>query len=103
MTLSPINLCLLGVIALFGIGLYGLLISRNLIKIVILLQILVKAAILALVSAGSAIGQVNLSQSLGITVIVADTVIAVIGMALAMQARRLVGTLDVRDLSSMKG
>ena len=103
MTLSPITLCLLGVIALFGIGLYGLLISRNLIKIVIMLQILVKAAILALVSAGSAAGRINLGQSIGITVIVADTVIAVIGMALAMQARRLVGTLDVRDLSSMKG
>ena len=103
MTLSPFNICLLGVIGLFGIGLYGLLISRNLIKIVIMLQILVKAAILALVSAGSVIGRINLGQSLAITVIVADTVIAVIGMALAIQARRLVGTLDVRDLSSMRG
>jgi len=103
MTLSPFNVCLLGVIALFGIGLYGLLISRNLIKIVIMLQILVKAAILALVSAGCVIGQINLGQSLAITVIVADTVIAVIGMALAIQARRLIGTLDVRDLSSMRG
>jgi len=27
----------------------------------------------------------------------------VIGMALAIQARRLIGTLDVRDLSSMRG
>ena len=103
MTLSPINLCFLGVIALLGIGLYGLLISRNLIKIVIMLQILVKAAILALVSAGSASGRINLSQSIGITVIVADPVIAVVGMALAMQARQLVGTLDVRELSRMKG
>jgi len=84
MTLSPFNVCLLGVIALFGIGLYGL-------------------AILALVSAGCVIGQINLGQSLAITVIVADTVIAVIGMALAIQARRLIGTLDVRDLSSMRG
>ena len=36
----------------FGVGLYGLLVSRNLIKLLVVLQILGKAAILALVLAG---------------------------------------------------
>ncbi len=103
MNLSPFTIALIGVVGLLGAGFYGLLVSRNLIKIVIALQILVKAALLALVAAGNVSGQINLGQSLAITVIVADTVVAVIGIALGVQIRRHVGTLDVRDLSKLRG
>lgn len=103
MSLTPLSVFLVGVLGLFGIGLYGLLTTRNLIKMVAVLQILGKAAILALVMAGKASGQVNIGQSLAATVIVADTVVAVIGLALAVQIRRHFGTLDLRDLSTLKG
>lgn len=93
---------LIGVIGLLGVGLYGLLIFRNLIKIIIALQILTKAAMLALVAAGQISGQINLAQSLALTVIVADTLVAVVGLALAVQVRRRVGTLDIRQLSTLK-
>jgi NADH:ubiquinone oxidoreductase subunit K len=36
------------------------------------------------------------------TVIVVETVVAVIGLALAMQVRRRLGTLDVRELSTLR-
>lgn len=100
---SPVLYALLGVLGLLCIGFYGLLVTRNLIKMVAVLQILVKSAIIALVLAGKVSGQVNLGQSLAVTVIVADTVIAVIGLALAVQVRRHIGTLDLRDLSTLKG
>lgn len=103
MTLSESNIVMAGVIGLLGAGLYGLLVLRNLIKIVIALQIMVKAAMLALVAAGSASGQVNLGQSLAVTVIVADTIVAVVGLALAVQVQRHFGTLDVKELSSLRG
>jgi NADH-quinone oxidoreductase subunit K len=103
MNLSVETIGLIGVLGLLGIGLYGLLISRNLIKLVIALQILVKAALLGLVLAGDMSTQINLSQSLAITVIVADTVVAVIGMALAVQVRRQIGTMDVTALSKLRG
>ncbi len=103
MNLSPHNIALIGVIGLLSAGFYGLLISRNLIKLVVALQILVKAAVLGLVMAGKASGQVNLSQSLAVTVIVADTVVMVVGLALAVQIQRRMGTLDVRDLSKLRG
>jgi NADH-quinone oxidoreductase subunit K len=103
MTLSPFTVALIGVIGLLGVGFYGLLACRNLIKIMVALQILVKGAVLSLVAAGNLIGQINLGQSLGITVIVADTIVAVIGIALGVQIRRYLGTLDVRDLSSLRG
>lgn len=103
MTLSLENIVLAGVLGLFGVGVYGLLVTRNLIKMVAVLQILVKSALLALVLAGYVSGQVNLGQSLAATVIVADTVVAVIGLALGVQVRRRWGTLDLRKLDSLKG
>jgi NADH:ubiquinone oxidoreductase subunit K len=103
MNISPLTAGLIGVIALLGAGFYGLLVSRNLIKLVISLQILVKAALVGLIAAGNVSGQINLGQSLAITVLVADTVVAVVGIALGVQIRRRLGTLDVRDLSKLRG
>jgi NADH-quinone oxidoreductase subunit K len=103
MSLSLFSIAFVGVIGLLGIGFYGLMVCRNLIKIVIALQILVKAALLGLMAAGNLNGQINLSQSMALTVIVADTIVAVMGIALGVQIRRRVGTLDVRELSRLKG
>jgi len=101
--ISALNIVLIVIIGLLGIGLYGLLITRNLIKIVLVLQILVKSAMLALVLAGKAAGNLDLGQSLAVTVIVADTVVAVVGLALAVQVRRRFGTLDVPQISTLRG
>ena len=103
MTFSPFTIALIGVIGLLGIGFYGLMVSRNLIKIVVALQIMVKGALLGLVAAGNANGQIGLGQSMALTVIVADTIVAVMGIALGVQIRRRLGSLDVRDLSSLRG
>ncbi|MGZ9222619.1 MAG: NADH-quinone oxidoreductase subunit NuoK [Anaerolineales bacterium] len=103
MTFSPLNIILLGVVLLLGVGFYGLLITRNLIKIVMVLQILAKAVILALVLAGKSSGNLGMGQSTASTVIVADTIVAVVGLALAVQVRRRFGTLDVPKISTLRG
>jgi NADH:ubiquinone oxidoreductase subunit K len=100
--MTPLQITVLGVLGLIGIGLYGLLVTRNLIKIVVALQVLVKGALLALVAAGTASGKINLGQSLAVMVIVVDTVVAVIGLALALQVKRRMGTLDVKELATLK-
>lgn len=102
MTLSVPNIVILIVIGLLGVGTYALLTVRNLIKVVVALQIMVKAAMLALVLAGRLQGQENLGQSLALTVIVADTIVAVVGLALAVQVRRVVGTLDLSALTTLR-
>ena len=103
MILTSFNIILFGVIAILCVGFYGLLITRNLIKVVMVLQILIKGVILALVLAGKLGGNPGLGQSTAATVIVADTIVAVVGLALAMQVRRRFGTLDVPQISTMKG
>jgi NADH:ubiquinone oxidoreductase subunit K len=97
------NVILFGVVGLLGVGFYGLLITRNLIKVVMVLQILIKAVILALVLAGKLGGNIGLGQSTAATVIVADTIVAVVGLALAVQVRRRFGTLDVPKISKLRG
>lgn len=96
------NILVIGVVGLLGIGLYGLLATRNLIKMIIVLQVLVKTALLAIIAAGYIQGQVDLGQSFALTILVADTVVAVIGLALAVQVRQRIGTLDVADLSQLR-
>lgn len=89
-------------VGLLGVGLYGLLMVRNLIKVIVALQILVKATVIVLVVAGNASGQPEVGQSLALTVIVADTIVAVAGLALAVQVRQQNGTLDVKALSTLR-
>jgi NADH:ubiquinone oxidoreductase subunit K len=99
---TALQIVLIGVLGLVGVGLYGLLAVRNLIKVIVALQIAVKGVLLAMVAAGNAAGDVNQAQSLAVTVIVADTIVAVVGLALAVQVRRRLGTLDIDALSNLK-
>jgi NADH:ubiquinone oxidoreductase subunit K len=91
------------VVGLLGVGLYGLLGSRDLIKQLIVLQILAKAAVLAVVLAGRASGHPALGQSLAVTMIVADTVVAIVGLALVVQVRLRTGASDVHSVSRLRG
>lgn len=100
--MNEMSILVAGVIGLLGVGLYGLLAVRNLFQVIIALQVLVKSAVLALVMAGYASGHLALGQSLGVTVIVADTVVAVIGLALAVQAKHHLGTLDIKALATLR-
>jgi NADH:ubiquinone oxidoreductase subunit K len=102
MSLSLPFLSAAAVLGLLGIGLLGLLVTRNLIKVVVGMQVLVKGALLALVLAGRLSGQVQTGQALALTVIVADTIVSVVALALAVQVRRQFGTLDIKALSTLR-
>ncbi len=90
------------VVELVALGLVGLLVTRNLIKVVVGMQILVKGAMIALVLAGKLSGQVQTGQTLALTVIVADTIVSVVALAFAVQVRRQFGTLDLQALSTLR-
>ena len=90
------------ILRLAGVGFYCLLATRNMIKVIIGLQLLVKGVAMAFILGGNLTGQVNLAQTLALTVIVADTIVAVIGLALAVQVRHRLGTLDIKALSTLK-
>jgi multisubunit Na+/H+ antiporter MnhC subunit len=95
MTFSIPTIVGLAALFLLGVGFYALLMVRNLIKVMVGLQLLGKGAVLALVLAGYLRGQVNLAQSMALTVIV-------VGLALAVQVRRHFGTLDLKALTTLR-
>jgi multisubunit Na+/H+ antiporter MnhC subunit len=96
------TLALVAVLGLVAIGIYGLLIQRNLIKIVVSLQVFAKGTILVMVTAGGVSGKPALGQSLAMTVIVADTIVTVMALALAIQVKRWCGTLDSKAISTLR-
>ena len=93
---------IIAILSLAGVGFYCLLATRNMIKVIVGLQLIIKGVALAFVLGGNLTGQVNLGQTLGLTVIVADTIVAVIGLAMAVQVRHRLGTLDTKALSTLK-
>ena len=100
--MNLLQLAFVTVVFLLGVGLYGLLVSRHLIKVIIALQIVVKSALLALIVAGDAVGRINLAQSVAMTVIVVDTIAAVLALALVVQIKRRTGSLDAAELGQLR-
>lgn len=96
------EVAIFSVLGLLGIGFYGLLTQRNLIKMVVSMQILVKGSLLGLVVAGRLSGQTDLGQSMAMTFLVVDTIVAVISLALLVQIRKRFGTLDIQDLTTLR-
>jgi len=99
----PVPLIVLIIIlGLAGIGFYCLLITRNLIKVVIALQLIIKGVVIAFMLAAQLTQKDNLGQTLALTVIVADTIVAVVGLSLAVQIRLRTGSLDIKTISNLK-
>ena len=92
----------LAVLSLAGVGFYCLLFTRNLIKVVVALQLIVKGVVLAFILSGYINNDQSTAQTITLTVIVADTIVAVVGLALAVQIRLRTGSLDLKNLSKLK-
>lgn len=96
------KIIIFGIMGLMGIGIYCLLITRNLLKIIVALQVLIKGAMIAIIYAGDISGNMDLAQSMALTVIVADTIVAVVGLALSIQAREKTGSSTIQSISNLK-
>lgn len=88
---------------LFIAGFYCILVTRNLIRVIIGLELLIKAVTLLLIVVGYVTGQVALTQSLVITVIVIEVVLTVVAGGIALRVFRHTDSLDARALRKMKG
>lgn len=94
---------LAGVVLMLGIGLYILLVSRNLLRMLIGYEIMAKGVTLAIISAGSANGKIVLSQTMAITVIVIEVVFIAVALAVVMLVHRQHQSISVRRLTDLKG
>ncbi len=94
---------MIAVILLLGIGLYTLIVSRNLLRMLIGFEIMAKGVTLAIVSAGAYNGKLALSQTLAVTAIVVEVIFIAVALAIVMLIQRKKGSLDVRKITNLKG
>lgn len=87
---------------LFALGLLGLLVRRNVIFVLMSLEIMLNAAALAFVAAGSAWGQAD-GQIMFILILTLAAAEACVGLALVLQVYKRYTSLDVDGLAGMKG
>jgi NADH:ubiquinone oxidoreductase subunit K len=93
---------LLLVAGLFLVGFIGLVVMRNLVKLLISVEVLTKGVSLALVASGFARQNPYLMQSVVVTLIVVEVVVVAIALALVINLYRRTGSLDVRRLTDLK-
>lgn len=84
-------------------GFYCMLASRGIVRQLIGLEIVSKAAMLALISAGALAKNLVYAQALLITMIVIEVVVVAAGLALLVKNFRIHGTADIWKLDGLKG
>lgn len=94
------GLALAGV--LFALGMLGLLVRRNILFMLMSLEIMMNSAALAFVVAGSRWQQPD-GQIMFLLILTLAACEACVGLALLLQLYRRFGSLDVDSASEMKG
>ena len=91
------------IIMIFIIGLYCIFVTYNLIRILIGVEVLIKAATLLIIVAGYISGHEALAQSLVITLIVIEVVVVTVAVGVMLGIRSINDSLDVRKIKNLKG
>lgn len=91
------------VVLVLGIGAYSLIVTRNLMRILLSVEILMKGATLLLIGAGYVTGDMATAQAFVITVIVIEVVLLVVATGIVLGVYKANGTLNTRELNNLKG
>jgi len=90
-------------VLLFAIGIYCILATHNLIRVLIGIEILIKGVTLLVIAAGLKSGNLALAQALVITIIVIEVVIMTVAVGVVLGVHRHTGSLDARNIRKLKG
>ena len=91
------------IIMLFIAGLYLVLVTRNLMRVLIGIELMMKGVTLLIVLAGYATGTVALTQSVVITLIVIEVVVMAVMVVVILSIYRRNGSMDSRGVRNMRG
>lgn len=102
MTNTPLDQGLLLAVILFALGVLGVLLRRNIIFVLLSIEVMINAAGLAFVVAGARWGQPD-GQVMFIFILSMAAAEVAIGLALVMQIYHRWKTLDLDAVTGMKG
>lgn len=103
MTAAWVGILGFAVVALLVSGLMGLVLKANLLKVLIGLELLGKAATLTFVLGGFLQDDLGQAQAIVFTVIVIEVIVAALALALMVNVYRLTGSLNVRGIRRLRG
>jgi len=90
-------------ILLLAAGVYSLVVTRNLIRILLSVEILTKAVTLLMIAAGYAIGKMADVQSYVISIIVIEVMILVVATGIVFGVYKHTESLETQKLNNLKG
>lgn len=85
------------------IGIYCVLVTHNLIRALIGLELIIKAVTLLIVVVGYITGHEAIAQSLVITLVVIEAVLVTVAVGIVLGIRSHYDSLDTRRIRSLKG
>lgn len=94
--------CIITII-LFIIGFYCLLVTYNMIRALIGIEILIKAVTLLIIAMGYITKHMALAQAMVITLIVIEVVFITVAAGIIIGVHKQTNTLDSRTLRKLKG
>ncbi len=101
--IQPVWLYAVTVALLMIVGLYCIVVTSNLIRALIGLEIIMKAVTLLITMVGQLTGNTAMAQSFVITLIVIEVVLMIVAGGLVISIFRKYHTIDVRVLRNLKG
>lgn len=101
MTTVPLGHVLVTAGLLFGLGLVALMVRRNVLFLLIGVEVMLNAAALAFVAAGAHWGQAD-GQVMFLFVLTMAAAEVAVGLALVLQLHRRFGTLDADAASTLR-
>lgn len=90
-------------ILLVATGVYSILITRNLIRVLIGMEIMSKAVTIAVIIAGYVTNNMAYAQSIAITFIIIEVVVIAIAAGLVVSIYRQHNSLDTATIKTLKG
>ena len=89
-------------VIVFALGLLCLLTGRNMLKMIIGIEILTQAITLSLVNGGFLSGYLAFGQSLAIIVISIDVILVAIAISLVVYTHRIYKSTEVETISKLR-
>jgi multisubunit Na+/H+ antiporter MnhC subunit len=103
MSAELLSLYVVSIVLVATTGLFYLLVTTNLIRAIIGLELVTKSVTVGLILAGKLSGNPGLAQTLVITLIVVEVVVMVVATGLVLVGFQHTGKVDVRNLRNLKG
>lgn len=104
MTMNVLTLTLMSTaLVLIALGVFMLVMTSNMIRVVLAVEVMMKAVTLLLIYAGQINGQLGLAQTFIVTQIVIEIVLAAVASGLVINIYRKTGQRELRKINKLNG